>query len=285
MTVTSSHHFVARPGRRAGWTAARIVSAVMGAVLALCSLGLLGAGGVALWASTTQRHGGDIDLGTWSYRSAGYAVASSTADPYGATGGLPAPRSLLGTVRIRVTAAHGAGPVFAGLAPAAPASRYLANVGYDTVRGITRHHATYTTHRGGAPATAPARAGIWAAQAAGPGPQTLTWPDRGGNWTVVAMNADGSRPVAVRISVAAALPSLPWIAAGLLAGGILMLAAGVLLIAAPARHAASHRTEIPRVITGPGRATRGSPGGTGPARRARSECPRRSNIRRPQNKE
>jgi hypothetical protein len=242
MTVTSSHHFVARPGQRVGWTPARIVSAVMGAVLALCSLGLLGAGGVALWASTTQRHGGDINLGTWSYRSSGYAVASNTADPYGATGGLPAPRSLLGTVRIRVTPAHGTGPVFAGLAPAAPASRYLAQVGYDTVRGITRHHATYTTHRGGAPASLPAQAGIWAAQATGPGTQTLTWPDRSGNWTVVAMNADGSRPVAVRISVAAALPSLPWIAAGLLVGGILVLATGVLLIAVPARHAANHRT-------------------------------------------
>jgi hypothetical protein len=242
MTVLSSHRPVAGPGRRAGWTPARIVSAVMGVLLALCSLGLLGAGGVALWASTTQRNGGDIDLGTWSYRSAGYAVASSTADLYGATGGLPV-RSLLGTVRIRVTPAHGAGPVFAGIAPAAPASRYLANVGYDTVRGISRHHATYTTHRGGAPATAPGRAGIWAAQAAGPGTQTLTWPDRGGNWTVVAMNADGSRPVAVRISVAAALPSLPWIAAGLLAGGVLLLAAGVILIAVPARHAASRRTQ------------------------------------------
>ena len=240
MTVTSSHHFVTDSGRKVGWTPARIVSAVMGAVLVLCSLGLLGAGGVAVWASTTQRHGGDIDLGTWSYRSSGYAVASSTADPYGAAGGLPA--SLLGTVRIRVTPAHGAAPVFAGLAPAASASRYLARVGYDTVRDITRHHATYTTHRGGAPATMPARAGIWAAQAAGPGTQTLTWPGRSGNWTVVAMNADGSRPVAVRISFAAALPSLPWIAAGLLVGGILVLAAGVLLIAVPARHAASHRS-------------------------------------------
>ena len=242
MTVTSSHHSVAAPGRRVGWTPARIVFAVMGAVLALCSLGLLGAGGVALWASTTQRHGGDINLGTWSYRSTGYAVASSTAAPYGATGGLPA--ALLGTVRIRVTPAHGAGPVFAGVAPAARASRYLAQVSYDTVRGITRQHATYITHRAGDPATLPARAGIWAAQAAGPGIQTLTWPDRRGNWTVVVMNADGSRPVAVRIGVAAAVPSLPWIAAGLLAGGSLALAAGVLLIAVPARHAASHRAGV-----------------------------------------
>ena len=209
-------------------------------MLVLCSLGLLGAGGVAARACTIQRHGGVLDLGTWSYRSSGYAVASSTANPYGAAGGLPA--AMLGPVWIRVTPAHGAAPVFAGLAPADSASRYLARVGYDTVRGITRHHATYTTHRGGAPATTPARADIWAAQAAGPGTQTLTWPDRAGNWTVVVMNADGSRPVAVRIGVAAALPSLPWITAGLLAGGILVLAAGVLLIAVPRRHGANRRT-------------------------------------------
>jgi hypothetical protein len=241
MTVISSDHSVANARRRGGWTTARIVSAVMGVVLVLCSLGLLGAGGVALWASTTQRHGGDIDLGTWSYRSTGYAVVSSTSDLYGATGGLPV--SLLGTIWIHVTPAHGAGPVFTGIAPAARASRYLVSADYDIVRGISRHHAIYTMHRGGAPATMPARAGIWAAQAAGPDTQTLTWPDRSGSWTVVAMNADGSRPVAVRISVAAAVPTLPWIATGLLVGGILVLAGGVLLIAVPARHAASHRAE------------------------------------------
>jgi hypothetical protein len=243
MTVLSSDRSVADPGRRVGWGPARIVSAVIGVLLALCSLGLLGAGGTALWASTTQRHGGDIDLGTWSYRSAGYAVVSSTADLYGATGGLPVPRSLLGTVQIHVTPERGAGPVFAGIAPATAALHFLAGVSYDTVRGITRHRVTYAGHYGGAPATGPARAGIWAAQAAGPGTPTLTWPDRSGNWTVAAMNADGSRPVAVRISVAAALPSLPWIAAGLLAGGVLALAVGVILIALPARRAASHRTQ------------------------------------------
>ena len=169
MTVLSSHRSVAGPGRRAGWTTARIISAVIGVLLALCSLGLLGAGGVA--------------------------------------------------------------------------SRYLARVGYATVRGITHDHPVYAGHTGGAPPNAPARAGIWAARTAGPGTQTLTWPDRAGNWTVAAMNADGSHPVAVRISVAASLPSLGWIAAALLAGGVLLLTAGAALIAVPARHAASHRTQ------------------------------------------
>ena len=106
MTVLSSHRSVADPGRRAGWAPARIVSAVIGVLLVLCSLGLLGVGGAALWASTTQRHGGDIDLGTWSYRSAGYAVVSSTADLYGATGGLLLLAA--GVILIAVPARHAA---------------------------------------------------------------------------------------------------------------------------------------------------------------------------------
>ena len=154
---------------------------------------------------------------------------------YGATSGWPGPRSLFGTVRIRVTSSNGEGPVFAGIAPAGAAGRYLAGAGYDTVRGITHYHPVYTTHSGGAPATAPARAGIWAARAAGPGTQTLTWPARPGSWTAVVMNADGSRPVTVRVSVAAALPSLTWVATGLLAGGVLVLAAGIALIVVPVR--------------------------------------------------
>ena len=236
MTAVRSYRFAAGTGQRPGWTAGRIVSALVGALLAVCSLGLLGAGGVAVWASATQRHGG-IDLGTWSYHSTGYAVTSTPAGLYGATGGWSATRSLLGTVRIQVTSG-GVSPVFVGVAPAGSAGRYLDGVAYDTVRGLARHHALYTGHSGGAPVTAPARAGIWAARAAGPGTQTLTWPGRSGSWTVVAMNADGSRPVAVHIGVTATMPALPWIATGLLAGGVLILAAGVILIVVPARRAA-----------------------------------------------
>ena len=127
--------------------------------------------------------------------------------------------------------------MFAGIAPAGAARRYLAGIGYNTVRGITQHHASYAAHSGGAPVAAPVLVRIWAIRAAGPGAQTLTWPARAGNWTVIAMNAGGSRPVAVRVSVGAAMPSLPWIGAGLLAGGVLVLAAGIALSVAARRAA------------------------------------------------
>ena len=51
------------------------------------------------------------------------------------------------------------------------------------------------------------------------------------------MNADGSRPVSLQVNVAATLPALPWIATGLLIGGIIFLIGGILLIAIPLRRA------------------------------------------------
>ncbi len=58
-----------------------------------------------------------------------------------------------------------------------------------------------------------------------------------GEWMVIAMNADGSRPVSMRVNVAATLPALPWVAAGLLAGGVVFAIGGVLLIVIPLRRA------------------------------------------------
>ena len=206
---------------------------VAGAVLVLFSLGLLSGGGAALWAQTTQRHGGYVDLGTTTYRTAGYAVASETVSLHADTRGWDAASALFGTVRLRVTSPGARGAVFIGVAPAGAAASYLAGVGYTTVTGAS----VYTRHGGGPPAVPPGRAGIWSAHAAGTGTQVLTWPVKSGDWTVVAMNANGSRPVSVRVDAAATVPALPWAAAGLLIGGVLFLAGGVVLIAVPLRRA------------------------------------------------
>lgn len=219
-----------------GWTTGRIVSVVAGAVLVLFSIGLFGAGGTALWAQA-QRHGGYVDLGTASYATPGYALASDTVGMHMASGGWDAASALIGTVRIRVTPAGGGGPAFIGIAPAAAATRYLTGVAYATIQATADHHGTYTEHAGSAPAVPPAQAGIWTAQASGPDTQTLTWAVQSGDWMVVAMNADGLQPVSMQVNVAATLPALPWIAAGLLAGGFACLAGGVLLIAIPLRRA------------------------------------------------
>jgi hypothetical protein len=222
------------PARTGGWTAARIVSVIAGAVLVLLSVGLLGGGGVASWALTQRQSGGYVDLGTASYRTAGYALASDAIGMH-APGGWDAASALVGTARIRVTRANGSSPVFVGIAPAAAAGAYLTGIAYATVHGPADRPGTYTEHAGSAPAVPPTLAGIWTEQASGPGTQTLTWAAKTGDWMIVAMNADGSHPVSVQVNVAATLPALPWVATGLLLGGFACLIGGILLIAIPLR--------------------------------------------------
>src|SRR5215469_3975836 len=134
-----------------GWTTGRIISVVIGAVLVLCSLGLLGGGAGAVWMTTAQRHGGYVDLGTQTYRTSGYALASQRIELSTATGGWDVARSLFGTVRLRVTPAPARTPVFVGIAPAGAAARYLSGMAYSTVTGATQDHQSYSGHIGGAP--------------------------------------------------------------------------------------------------------------------------------------
>ena len=224
------------PPRQPGWTGGRVACAIAGAVLVAVSLGLLGTGGAATWATTANRHAGYVDLGSQSFRASGYAVASNAVELHADTAGWQAARALFGTVRLTASPAAGQ-PVFLGIAPTERAAAYLAGSPYVTVRDITSGHVRYTAHHGTVAPAPPGQTGIWAARSAGSGPQALTWQPRNGRWTVVAMNADGSRPVSVRVAIAATLPALPWVAAGLLIAGILMLTLGVTLIIIPARRA------------------------------------------------
>jgi hypothetical protein len=150
-------------------------------------------------------------------------------------------RSLFGTVRLHVAATQGT-PVFAGIARAGAADRYLSCMAYATVTGTANGHPSYVGHTGGAPAIPPAQAGIWTLKTAGPGTQTLAWQVANGRWTVMAMNADASAPVSVRINLAATLPALPWIATGLLIAGLVFVLAAGLLIALPVRGASREQT-------------------------------------------
>ena len=68
---------------------------------------------------------------------------------------------------------------------------------------------------------------------------------------VVAVNADGSRPVSLQVNVAATLPALPWIAAGLLVGGVICLVGGALLIVVSLQRASIRRVvPLPRQVHG-----------------------------------
>ncbi len=127
--------------------------------------------------------------------------------------------------------------VFVGVGPRAAVDTYLAGVDHLVVTNWANGETRTAPASGAAPATAPARAGIWTAQASGRGTQTLSWRPTSGQWVVVVMNQDASRGVAVSASAGASIPDLGRIAVGLLAAGAVLLLAAAVLIAVPVTRA------------------------------------------------
>ena len=219
-------------GRR-GWTAGRVVSLVLGSLLGLVSLGLLAGGGIATWATNTQRDAaGYLTTDTRTFSTASYAVTSGGID-LGRSTDLVTPGDVLGTVRIRASAVERGREVFIGVAPQSAVNTYLAGVDHLVITNWPAGHTRNAVSAGAVPPSAPAHAGIWTAQTSGSGRQTLTWRPTGGHWVVVVMNADRSPGVAFTADVGARVPDLRWIAVGLFVSGGVLLAAAVALIAIP----------------------------------------------------
>ncbi|MDP9343620.1 MAG: DUF4389 domain-containing protein, partial [Actinomycetota bacterium] len=100
-----------------------------GAVLVLFAVGLLGAGGIALWADRTQRDAaGYLTTDPHRYETATFALTVEGVNFGGRGVHWVYPRSILGTIRITVAPLGGQAPLFVGIAPAADAARYLRGV-------------------------------------------------------------------------------------------------------------------------------------------------------------
>ena len=212
-----------------GWTGARLTALAIGALLVLLSLALLGGGGTALWADRTQREGGYVMTDVHEFSTSGSALATvSTELGSAGFGWLYAP-GLMDKVRIRVTRVSPGPPLFVGIGRSTDVDRYLAGVDHTI---ITEFWGNKTEAVGGGTTESPpGRQDFWVASATGAGTQTLNWDPTNGSWTVVVMNADGRRGVAVGAELGARMPALVWIALGVLAAGVVLLVGGGLLIA------------------------------------------------------
>ena len=127
----------ARPDARTGWTAGRVVALVFGVILLVFSVGLIGGGGLGLWADRTQRDGARfistptraISTGTYALTTEGVTVRAEGARWIPGT---------LGTVRLRVTSIRPGGPIFVGIARTADVARYLNGVERERVSDLVR---------------------------------------------------------------------------------------------------------------------------------------------------
>jgi hypothetical protein len=211
----------------------RVLLLVFGGLTLLIALVLFAGSGFAVWGLAQRDDAGYFTSASHEFATGSYAIVSESLDV-----GTDAPRRLFGdrfaTVRIEASSAR---PVFVGLGPAGDVERYLAGVRHDEIADLnTSPFSVDYRHRDGTSRPArPAGEGFWRVRASGAGTQTITWPVEKGSWSVVAMNADGSRNVSADVRLGARVPFLRWLAIGLLAAGGLVLLAGAGLVYLGAR--------------------------------------------------
>jgi hypothetical protein len=238
----------------------RLVLIVLGAIGVLFGLAVLAGGGFLLWADRTQREDGYLTTPTQRFATSTYALTRTRLDVETNGADWVLNDNWFGTIRLRGES-PGAKTLFMGIGPEASVAKYLASVAHASVQDVEFDPFRVTYHQvtGGAPRGLPTDQRFWVASASGVGTQTLTWKVRDGDWSIVLMNADGSRGVTADIDLGAKLSFLLWVAIGLLIGGALVVAGSAALIVLAARRPRPPPPLAPPVTPGAGSGSGSAP--------------------------
>lgn len=210
-----------------------IALVITGTLASLIAVALLTGGGLALWGNAQKDSDGYLSTDTHRFEAGTRALATENMDIDLDGADWLMDTGDLGKVRLQVES-RDTKPVFVGIARSSEVDDYLAGVSHSTVTDIDTwpFGAEYDDHAGHRRPVAPADSRIWDAYQQGSGKQTLNWEIRDGDWSVVVMNADGSRGVDADVSTGAKVPflnELGWTAVG---SGSFSLLAGVALLVA-----------------------------------------------------
>ena len=223
---THDTHTQTKPSR-----GARIGLLAGATVAGLLAVGALALGGLALWGDSQKDEDGYLSTTGHRFEADTRALTSESLDIDLDEAEWLLDADEFGEVRLEVSPETDK-PVFVGIAPTGDVDAYLRQVAHTTVTDVdwSPFEADYDPQGGERRPTAPAGQGFWEASAHGSGTQSLNWEVEDGDWSVVVMNADGSRGVEADIATGAKVPYLAafgWTALGI--GGVLVLAAGGLL--------------------------------------------------------
>ncbi|MCW2812117.1 MAG: hypothetical protein JWP61_2575, partial [Friedmanniella sp.] len=209
-----------------------VVLVVLGALLIAVGLALTGAAAPLGAALVQQRGGGFVTSPTERYQVESYAITSEQLDVV-LEGGLAAPnRAPAATVTLTATSATPGRDVFVGVGPQADVARYLTDVNHSELGQLRFNpfQPSYVERAGTSAPAAPSAQDFWVVSAQGPGQQRIESDVRSGNWSVVVMNADGSRPVAVDLAAGVRSRFLAPVTWTTLVAGLLLLAVGIPMV-------------------------------------------------------
>jgi hypothetical protein len=211
-------------------SAGRVAAIIGGALAGLVAFALVVGGAVLLYANGQKDRDGYVSTGSDRFHTSTYALATDDLDVNTDMPGWLDEGSALGHVRLKATSRNGK-PVFVGIARTKDVDAYLRGAGHATVTDVnySPFRASYDTHGGARPAP-PVAQRFWTASANGSGTQTVDWKVRSGNWSVVVMNADGSKNVDAGVRAGSDVPWLSaaaWISIG--GGAVFAMLAGLLV--------------------------------------------------------
>jgi hypothetical protein len=234
-TLTPGTTGVSAPGTSplsSRWGVGRVIALVAGCVVLLGSvaIGLAGAG-LAFTDRVLRDDDGYLMTDTTQLTTQTYAITSTSVTIDSSAAPSMLPERLLGDVKVTV---HADVPIFVGIASTADARTYLGDVEHTTLTDFT-DQPVYETSGTGSPVGPPADQVFWVAQASGVGDQRLTWSPSGGDWTLVLMNADGSRQVVGDVAVGATVPALDWLVPTLLGLAAVGLVVATVMVAVTLR--------------------------------------------------
>ena len=199
-------------------------AALVGAsVTGLVAFALFLAGGLLLWADGHYKDAdGFLTTPSQRFESSSYAITTSDLEVGAGAPGFLLEADRYGTIRLE-TIAKGGKPLFVGVARTRDVDAYLKGSAHSELSDIdyAPFRARYDQHEGARPPGPPADRRIWAAR----GEHALTWDVRSGDWSIVVMNADGSRGVAAAVSAGARVPYIAEIAYVTLGVGLLFVIA------------------------------------------------------------
>ncbi|MET4591434.1 DUF4389 domain-containing protein [Arthrobacter sp. 754] len=226
-----------------------ITMLVLGILLSMLGVGLLFGGIGASWVNSRQNDGGYLTSPRERFAVDSSAIVSARAEGM-RDDAFPGPLPFdVGSIRIWAESANPGKDIFVGIGPRADVDRYLSGSNFSELREVRFRpfNVEYREVQGTAQPTVPAAQDFWVASSSGSGEREFDWSIAAGDWSVVVMNADASPGVAVDLKAGFRSELFGPIAAGLLAGGAILLVLGVPLLIFGAQGLGRHTPPPPSV--------------------------------------
>lgn len=217
-------------------SAGRIILLIFGIIGILISIGLLLGGGAILWADNTIKDSeGFYTTKTIQIEKDSYAIVTGPANiDIEADWDWVWSWDLgdLATFKVEGSSNDSSKQLFIGIASESDLDAYLSGVEYDEIQRfhILPYSIDYQHHSGSVVPEAPTSQTFWTSSTHGAGTQSLEWELEPGSHSLVLMNSDGSAGVVMDIEFGAKIPWLLGVGIGLLAGGVVALVTGSMMV-------------------------------------------------------